>query len=188
MTMSESADSSPGPGDEGTIGKLGAAARRQREVLAQVRGTPTPEEVRAVETTLWPARRPVWPWLAAAAALLLGFALWRFAPGGEEPVEREPGIHLGGKELRVLAPVEACAGFSHVRWASGANDSIRFEVRVFDEESGELLLRVTELKGRELALDPGDTQAWRRIRVEVDELDSSGSAARSARSRAWRSP
>jgi len=177
------------------VRRLDAAARLEHEVVAEAHGPASPEEVRRVEAALPPvSKRAVGPtWgrrLAVAAGLLLAvLALWRlFAPGPDLSLQPKPGVVLGQNELGILEPQGPVASFAVLRWQSSTPGERRFEVRVFDESSGALLLRATDLKASEFRLDERDTRTWQKIRLEVDELDSGGQPVKSGRSLAWRSP
>jgi hypothetical protein len=180
------------PAEEDVLRALDRAARLEREIVAESRAPSSPGELRTVEATLrqaWePAPRAVGRrrlWLAAAALVIAVFGLWRFL-ARDAPHEPPPGVVLGQNEVRILAPEGPVEAFTVLRWQTSTLGTPRFDVRVYDEPSGALLLRESDLRASELSLDNRDTSAWQRVRMEIDELDSSGEPVKSGRARAWR--
>lgn len=180
--------------EEDVLRALERAAHLERESVAEARAPASPGELRAVEGAL----REIWEpapratrrrvWLAAAALVLAAITLWRFT-ARDAPELPPPGVVLGQNELRILAPEGQVEAFTILRWQTSTRGTPRFEVRVYDDATGALLLRESDLRASELSLENRDTSAWGRVRIEVDELDSSGEPVKSGGARAWlRSP
>jgi hypothetical protein len=175
---------------EDVVRALERAAALEREVLAETRGPATGDEVRAVEAALrdaWAPRargvsRRNAVWLAAAASVLATLAVWR-AFRSDEP---SPSVRLGENEVHILAPEGAVEAFTRIRWETSTRGTPRFEVRILDDATNVLLLREPDLHTTELSLENLDTGAWQRVRIEVDELDSSGEPVKVGRGLAWR--
>jgi len=167
---------------------LDRAAKLERSIVAEARSAPpSAAEVQAVEAALR-GPRPVLRLrlsLVAAGLLLAAFVAWRFLAGGG-PRALPHGVTLGTQELSILAPEGPVDDFTVIRWSTSEEGAARFEVRVVDEATGDLLLQETGLRERELTLEGVDTSTWKRIRVEVDLLDSARDPVDSGRASAWR--
>jgi hypothetical protein len=175
--MSAGSDESAGldPEELATMKALERSARLQREVLTQVRGPVTDDEARRVEGALrevWgssPALRSFrWVWLIAAAVVVTTVVVWRFR--GQAGDRAAPGVVLGPNELTILEPGPTVDGFRIVRWRTSSRGKSSFDVRVYDDASGELLLEARRVVGNELPLGAHGTSSWRRVRVEIDEF------------------
>jgi hypothetical protein len=180
----------PDPEDP-LVRSLARAAALERDVVAEARRTaPSTEELRAVEAALDRATRPdrrvprVRVLLVVAALVVATLLAWRLFPRETPALPR--GVTLGANELQILAPEGPVDAFTELRWRTATSGAPRFDVRVVDDATGELLLRVRDLQALELLLENQDTSAWNRIRVEVDELDSAGLPAKSGRTLSWR--
>ena len=175
--------------DEALSRALDRAAELERSIIAEARSAPpSAAELQAVEAATRP--RPALRLrtaLVAAGLLVVAFLAWRSFAGGK-PRALPRGVTLGAKELRILAPEGPVDAFTVIRWSTAERGAARFEVRVIDEATDTLLVHETDLRESELTLEGRDTSTWRRIRVEVDLLDSAGEPVGSGRALAWRSP
>jgi hypothetical protein len=170
------------------VGALERAARLEREVLAEARGSAAEDEVQRVQAALrrgsgrpLRSKRVRWLGLIAAGVALVALALWP-----ERARRSEGGVPLGPDGLQVLEPNGAVEAFRVLRWHTTSRGSVTFDVRVLDETSGDGLFERNHVSGNELVLDERDTLTWKRVRVEIDELVN-GEVERSVRVLAWKS-
>jgi hypothetical protein len=183
-----------GGNDDDVLRALERAAELEREVVAESRAPAAPREVQAVEGALrgvWETKRRPFrssAVLIAATLVLATFAVWRALSHDEAP-DRAPNVVLGRNEVRILAPEGPVEVFTVLRWQTTTRGTPSFEVRIYDDATGALLLRESDLRATELSLDNRATEAWQRVRIEIDELDSTGELVKAGRGSAWlRSP
>jgi hypothetical protein len=165
---------------------LDETARQEERDLAAAAARPAPRDRAALEErmdALWRGldqrrRRARWlkgAGLAAAAAALVLLLLLR-SPGGPEP--GPGGELLGGSEVEVLPPGEGLRAWERLEWRGPGGPYV---LRVYDAESGALLLGPRRVDAERYSPTPEERAGWPvRIRIELEWRRPDGTPERAS--------
>jgi len=169
-----------------------SAAEREADLAAAARLAPEPLEPRLQArleelARVAPARsHRVWPWLCAAAALVVFGFLWR---GLQREPEPPPPVILG--DGLVLVEPRGPSDYGLFVWRYPERPSGGFLVSIFAEDAPADAPPLLKVPWNELSWKPDEATRRalpERIRWKVEARDDFGTEAVSQPASAWRSP